>query len=100
MLKNFDTPFLDFEGNPVVEDGKEVLLRSLVINAIQQSSDTNSSSGEEKYARFKLIEKIMNVLGGEGTEVSAEDIVTIKKCVGSSTYTPLAVGRIFDLLEA
>lgn len=97
MLKNFDVPFLDFDGNAVKENDKEILLGSLIFNAIQQSKDNSDISGEEKYGRFKLIEKI--VKGGD-IELTIEELATIKKCIGSGIYTPLVVGRVYDLLEA
>lgn len=96
MLKNFDIPFLDYEGKPIKENDKEAQIRTLIINAIQSSSDNQTVTGEEKFARFKLCEKISK--GGD-VEISIEDAAMIKKCVGSGVYTPLAVGRVYDLLE-
>lgn len=97
MLKNFDLPLTDFEGNVVPDGEKTRLLRSVIIDAVNGAADTSTIDGEEKFKRGKLIEKIF--AGGE-VDVTAEEIVLMKKCVGSrGDYTPLAVMKVYEFLE-
>lgn len=96
MRKNFNVPFLDFDKKAIVEGEKEALIKFSVVSCLQQVVGT--VSGEEKYSRYKLIDKIMEAGDGE-TDISSTDIILIKKCVGESNASPLAVGRIFDFLE-
>lgn len=53
-------------------------------------------SGEVKYKRWQLAGKIMNTK--EAVDVTAEEIVLIKKHVGNS-YGPVVVGPVYDILE-
>ena len=58
-------------------------------------SDKNET-GEDKYKRGKLGEKIINAIAP--IDISAEDIVLIKERVGQ-LYGPVPVVVIYDLLE-
>lgn len=96
MKKNFNVPFLDTAGKPTSESGEDVTLAKLVVVALQNARDNATIDGAEKYKRYKLIEKISEA---NEVEISVEEAATIKTCVGS-TMAPMALGRIYDLLEA
>lgn len=97
MKKNFDFPLLDMKDRPVIDpDGVTITAESLVVNALLADFPEEKASGPEKARRFKLAVKISS--GGE-VDLKAEDVADIKKVVGQA-YAPLAVGRLYDMLDA
>lgn len=89
---NLTQPITEIDGTEIREGEKPVTVRTMIVRGLL-SPDQNASP-EDKYKRFKLA---MRVEAGEGLE--AEDIVTIKECVGGAFAHPLIVGRVFDALK-
>lgn len=99
MKRDFSAT-LTFAGTPVKEkaDGNEVQLNLggvavsalLVVNPAEQNV-----SGEEKFKRYKLAERLT---GGGVVDVTVEELALIKKLIGSM-YQPIVVGAAFELLE-
>ena len=71
-------------------------LQLATVNALMASDPNDNPSGEEKAKRFTLGMKIHSA--SEPVDVSAEDVALIKKLIGK-VYTPLVVGRAYELLE-
>lgn len=87
---------VDLDGKAVKSpEGKELSLRALCENSLLGMSPESKLSGEEKAKRYALA---MKVHGNDVVDLSAEEITKIKKVVGDS-YSPLAVGRAYELLD-
>lgn len=76
----------------LTENGKPVILRDILVNSLMSLSKQDVGiSGVDKYKRYELA---MNLDGN----LKSEDITLIKKLVGQM-YTPLIIGRVYDILE-
>jgi len=80
------------------ETGKKELLnvKTILASALFNMNPDDKVSGQEKYERGKLAEKIMTAV--KEVELSVDEITKIKKLVGES-YSPLIVWQIWDLLD-
>lgn len=97
MKIDFSTPLLDLKGKPLKEGNNDVTLGAAVASALLTPlADDQNATGESKAKRFKIALKVAD--GGK-QEVAIEDLAEIKRLVGK-TLTPLAVGRIYEILEA
>lgn len=99
MKRDFSA-VLTFAGKPVTEkvDGKEVTftLGGVAVSALLMlRQDESNISGEEKFKRYKVAERLT---AGGIIEVSVEELALLKKLIGS-LYQPIVVGAAFDLLE-
>lgn len=73
-----------------------VTLRYVFLEALLgMDQDEKGLSGADRYARYKLAEKIKE---GDRVEVSIEEIKMMKDVAGKK-FTPLVVGRVWDILE-
>lgn len=96
---------LDLNKQPVMrtkENGEKtdepVPVKVIITNALLAAfEDERELSGEDKYKRFKLADRI-NSAEGE-VEISGEELALVKKMVGKG-YNVLAVGHIYNLLES
>jgi len=97
MKVNFSQAIKDFEGETVKDEmGKELSLSEICVKAILALFKSEENiSGEEKYKRYKLSDKIYNK---SEVELSAEEVAEVKKLVGKM-YSPLVVGLVYDILE-
>lgn len=96
MKRDFNRTLIGLDGQPMLADGSEVLLSAPVVNALlAQFPDEQGLSGEEKFKRYKLAERVTK---GGVQEVSAEDIALIKRLVGKA-YAPAFVGPTYEALE-
>lgn len=99
MKMNFDTVMTDLKGQPVMEPPKAggpatmLKLSDVTLNALMALDE--SDNVDVKVKKFKIAMKVSQ--GGE-IELSPEDIVLIKSCIGKF-YSPLAVGRAHELLD-
>lgn len=85
----------DLHGDPIKDKGKDTTLETVLTTSLLSQGVQENPDGNEKYKRFKLANRI---IAGGVVELSAEDVVLLKKVVGQ-TYMALAVGRVFDILE-
>ena len=97
MLRNFCQDLLDLEGEPLKDQqGAAVTLQNASVNALLGQTQDENPDGTEKAKRFVLAMKIHNVK--EPVDVTAEEVALIKKLIGK-IFTPLVVGRAYELLE-
>jgi len=102
MKIDFTAPILDSKGQPIpIADAKGepteeiTTLRTLAEQALlSQFPDEKDLATLEKVKRYKLFNK----LNGATTDLTAEEIVLLKLVIGKA-FTPLAVGRAFDIIE-
>ncbi len=98
MKIDFDKVLNDLSGKPLVGEDADngVSLKLICINAlIIPYSDESGLSGEDKFARYKLAQKIHP--GGEQT-ITSEEASLLKKLIGKG-YGPLIVGQAYGLIE-
>jgi hypothetical protein len=92
---DFDTPILDLNDDPVMENGQEVTLEKVCITALmmQAQNENPPPSGEEKFQRYLLATKCKGQVA-----LKAEEIATLKRLIGV-ICPPLVVGRCWQLLD-
>lgn len=94
MSSNFNVPLLGFDKETLMENGKSILIKTLIVNSLIQTYPDESISGEEKLKRFVLAEKVHK----DANIYTVEELTEIKHTV-SKGFAPLIVGRIFQLIE-
>lgn len=96
---DFSAAIAGVDGKPMTLDNTPnsppATLSMLAINALNFTEQGIDAT--EKVRRFKLAVKISEAKGD--TFLSPEDIVLLKKVVGL-LYSPIVVGRAYELLEA
>lgn len=101
MKINFDIAITDLDGNEIKNSEKReevVTLKHIAIMSLMNPvpKQNSTENGAIKFSRYQLAQKI-NV-GGE-VEITAEEISTLKEKIAES-YSPLIVGRSYDILES
>jgi hypothetical protein len=101
MKVDFSSPINGLDNKPVKEangsgGSMEITMSSICCSVLlTQDTEEAAATGEEKVKRFKIAEKVYS--GGE-QDLSAEDIVLLKRLIGKF-YGPLVVARAYDILE-
>ena len=98
----FETVLQNLDGSDMLEldkdgklTGKPVTLLIIATNSLlAQFQDEQNISGDEKYNRFKLAEKIHS----KNVPLTPEEIVLIRKLIAKG-YAPGIVGPCYDLLK-
>jgi hypothetical protein len=94
MKIDFSTVLTQFSGEPITSEGNAPFtLGMCVVNALLQPQQQQQNP-MEKIRRARIAERAYDA--GE-TDVSPEDLVTIREAVGS-LYPPLIVYRAYALL--
>ena len=101
MKRNLNVVLKTLDGQPLKEEhngtARDVLLSRLAVNALLANyEDEKNLSGDDKVKRFKLAQQI-NDADGE-VEVTAEQVSLLKTLIAKG-YSPLVVGRAYDILE-
>ena len=97
MQIELDQQLLGIESKPVVADGKPMTLRSAMVNATMTESPKEISSGEDKFKRFCLADRIQRAVGA--LDLDAADVKMIRERVGI-LYFPAVVGPVWLMLDA
>ena len=109
MKTKFNTKLAEFNGKPLYDgeedktDGAKRAKRKVMttgraaVNALLAAVRGEVISGEEKLNRYELAKSIYEAKGSE-IEVTAEQIVLIKKCI-NMVYGPLVYGQCCHMLE-
>ena len=80
------------------QDGKDITLRDVVINALTQDDPRAQVNGDERFKRFQLALRVHSAT--ETIDLSAEDVALIKRLVMNSPFFNIvAIGRAVDALE-
>lgn len=99
MKRNFDKVLTTFDGEQMKlkEDGKALATaKAVIVDALL--AERPNQLGTDKMKCFELAERIHKTGPGEGTELTVEDLTTIKDAVGS-LYKPLVVGQVYRIIE-
>lgn len=95
MKINFSRVLTDLNGVTINDGAQDVTLKTVALQALLAAyADETQLSGQEKFARYKIADRIND--GGE--EFSVEEVALLKQLVGKA-YLPLVVGRAWELLE-
>lgn len=80
------------------EAGEELTVKGVCISSLMHYPATQKeSNGEEAYKLYQLIEKLNK--DEPLVDLASEDIVQIKKVVGSVTRNSFILGQVWDALE-
>lgn len=97
MQRNFDTILKDFDGNPIVDGGRELTLKLVSVNSLMVPyPDETTLTGDEKMSRYLLAQRIHP---GGVIELRVEEVAKLKTLIGKA-YGPIVVGPAFQILEA
>jgi len=100
---NLDQVLTEFDGTtPLVDETQKgegpvpVVLNKVCFRALVSTyADERNVTGEDKYKRGKLAERVYN---GGVVDLEAKEIELIKELVGKA-YSPIIVGQAWDMLE-
>ena len=97
MTVDLDLHLFGVDGTPVLVDDKPVTLRYACTEALcALYRGEESLSGAERYRRYEIAKKLNDNHGS--AELTVEEIVVIKDCVGKR-FAPGLLGPIYDALE-
>lgn len=91
MKRDFSKPLLQLSGEPFADNAT---LGSVSLSLLLFAND-QGVSGEDKFKRYKLAERIKD---GGVQEVTAEEVALLKKLVGTH-HAPHVVGPTFEALD-
>lgn len=100
MQRDFSQELIGLGGQKLVEangdEQRPMTLGAVSVNALMgQFADEQAITGEEKFRRYQLAERVSDA-GVQ--DVSAEEIALIKRLIGKA-YGPVLVGPAFKALE-
>ena len=100
MKLDLTTTFTDRNGRAIVKTGEEskgqvMTLSDVLMLALDWFEDPKSATGEQKYKRYKIIEKVKD---GED-DFTVEEVMTMKEAVSAHPFVPFVHGQIVDLLD-
>jgi hypothetical protein len=90
---NLNVPLTELDGTQVLQEGKQVMLKTIVANKI--AATQHESDFEKTLHRFELAKKI--VRSDSAIEIDEEDIVFIRSTM--SNLSVIAAGQIFQALK-
>jgi hypothetical protein len=97
MLKNVDEKLLGLNGKIAIENGKEILISQIIVDALMDSSiGSQTVTGQQKMERYNLAREVQK---GGLIEFKAEDLALLKELVGIK-YTPLVVGQFYPWVDS
>lgn len=86
----------DFSKEAKDSKGNLVTLGVIARTALNADLQDERRSGEDKYAAYKLADRIRNATGA--IDVKVEQVTLIKQRIGKA-YPPAIMGQCWDLLE-
>ncbi len=96
MILKLNTILVNTERQPLKDAGEKVVTLGVVCTNALLAPDPAEKSLDEKIKKFHLH---LRMFEKEEVEVTADEIVLIKKCVNVAYLQPLIVGQVSDLLE-
>jgi hypothetical protein len=96
MLKDISQKLYDLDDNVVVQMGKDVTMKDIIIDVLMDNTiDGAHLTGDQKLERYTLAVRCKP--SGE-IEFSPEEIVSLKQLVGKK-HNPLIVGQFFNFVK-
>jgi len=99
MKVNVEASLYDLDGEAMRDGDKPATLGRLAAAALTATfRDEENLSGDEKVKRFELAVRMIRSADGLPIELSPEDVVLAKRCIGKA-FGPLHVGQAYKLLN-
>lgn len=112
MKRDFGTVLIGFDGEPIIDsspidergrkkEGPTNVTLAQVARAalLAQYPDEQNLSGDEKYARYKLVGRIdADVRAGVATELTPDELAKVRALIGKG-YGASVVGPAFTVLD-
>ena len=95
MKIDFDVCLRGFKNEPIMVGDKNVTLKDVCVKALVGPADEKSISGDEKYIRFTLAQKISS---GGVLDLKVEEVAKIKELIGKN-FGVILVGASYNLLD-
>jgi hypothetical protein len=92
---DFSKALVDLKGEPLKTDEGELTLERVAVSALLQPA--KDETGESKYKKYGLIKQIHGAT--EPVDLKSEDIASIKRAIGESSFTAMVTGQAWDMLE-
>lgn len=96
MKVDFSQSFLGLDGNPIIENGKNITLGDIAANILLADDQEEKLSGKDKALRGNLAMAIY--AAKEPMDLPIEDVALIKDQIGKLA-TPLIVAQSWKMLE-
>lgn len=97
MKLNLTTKFKSVSSKEVLKDGKKELTMKMVCCNAMLLADPADKAADSKVKKFNMAVKLADK---DIIDVTAEDIVLLKKCINVVYEQPLIVGQALNLLDA
>lgn len=88
---------VSFKGEPLVDGPEPILLRDILVNALNAPDNKTNPDGKEKQRRYHLAQKIWGAL--EPIDLSVDDLSLLKTLVANVYPSPMIVGQVLDILD-
>lgn len=99
MKLNFNQELKNFKGEPITENGRNVIFTDICIRSLLHTSEGVTLSGEAQYKRYNLASKIYNSSkANTKVELKPGEVLLIKDSV-ASLYKTLVTGAVYDLFN-
>lgn len=95
MKVDFSKALVDLKGDELKTDEGTLTLERVAVSALLQPA--KDETGESKYKKYGLIKQIHGTT--EPVDMKSEDIASIKRAIGDSSFTAMVTGQAWDLLE-
>lgn len=102
MRLNLSSPIRDFQGVQLTDqiDKEGMTLQSVLVRSALFVEKDKNPSAAEKLEAYRLAQRLAEVSGTPlEIDLTIEEAAFLKAKVGAM-WTPLVVGRVFELMEA
>jgi hypothetical protein len=95
MRIDFTKALTDLRGEFLKDADGSLTLERVAVSALLQPA--KDETGESKYKKYGLIKQIHGA--SEPVELKSEDVATIKRAIGESSFTAIVTGQAWDMIE-
>ncbi len=100
MKINLGLTLMGFDGKPLLDsDGKALVLKDVLVNALVASAPKDVIDGVAKLRRYEMALKINQYKNNDAYLFTAEDVVLLKDLVGKH-YAIIVSGQVWKMLES
>jgi len=92
---NFAAVLTDLKNEPLKDADGDLTLERVAVSALLQPA--KDETGETKYKKYGLIKQIHGA--AEPVDLKSEDVATIKRAIGDSSFTAIVTGQAWDMIE-
>ena len=96
MIIKLNTVLVDEKGEPLKNTAKEIVTLGVACTSALLAHDPEEKNLDNKVKKYHLH---LRMFEKEEVEVTADEIVLLKKCINAAYLQPLIVGQASDILE-